>query len=158
MPCGIARNRSSVQRVSPAVRYFVGLWAVVAVLAGCGESVQQAVVDWAEPPRYTYVLESTCGERALIGRYRITVENGQVVTAEGLDEPARRTVADSPPDTIPTLAQLVTELNEARRTRAGVAELETDPATGHPTRITIDPELDAVDDESCYAISGLTTP
>jgi hypothetical protein len=91
-------------------------------------------------------------------RYRITVENGQVVKAEGLDDPARRTVDDSPPDTIPTLAQLVTEVNEARRTRAGVAELETDPATGHPARITIDPEPDAIDDESCYAISGLTTP
>jgi hypothetical protein len=136
----------------------VGLWAVVAVLSGCGDSVQQAAVEWVEPPRYTYVLESTCGERALIGRYRITVENGQVVKAEGLDEPARRTVADSPPDTIPTLAQLITELNEARRTRAGVADLETDPATGHPTRITIDPEPNAIDDESCYAISGVTMP
>nr|WP_221374720.1 DUF6174 domain-containing protein [Actinoplanes polyasparticus] len=61
------------------------------------------------------------------------------------------------PDTIPTLAQLVTELNEARRTRAGVADLETDPAPGHPTRITIDPEPNAVDDESCYAISLVTT-
>ncbi len=38
-----------------------------------------------------------------------------------------------------------------------MADLETDPAPGHPTRITIDPEPNAVDDESCYAISLVTT-
>ena len=122
-------------------------------LSGCADTVQPAA-DWVEPARYAYVLESTCGERALIGRFRITVSDGKVIKAEGLDEPAQRTVADSPPDVIPTLGQLVEELNTARRNGAEVAELETDTA-GHPARITIDPSRNSVDDESCYAISGL---
>ncbi len=110
---------------------------------------------WEEPPRYTYDLMSTCGERALIGRYRITVEDGKVTKAEGLDEPTRRTVADLPRDAIPTLSQLIDELNAARSAGAATADLETDPATGHPTKITIDPEPHAIDDESCYTISAL---
>ncbi len=138
------------------VRRVAVVAAVTAALSGCGNDVQPAA-QWPEPSRYTYVLESTCGERALIGRYRITVADGKVTAAEGLDEPARRTVTDSPADTIPTLGGLVDELNQARQGGAGIAELETDGADGHPTRITIDPEPNAVDDESCYAITDFTT-
>jgi len=141
-------------------------WAVaaatfvaMAALTGCGEAgahstaPAQAAVQWQEPARYSFVLDSTCGERALIGRFRITVEQGKVTKAEGLDESARRAVENGPSDTAPTLRQLLDELDEARQARADVAELSADPSDGHPTKITIDPAADSIDDESCYAIT-----
>ncbi|MBU2670290.1 hypothetical protein KOI35_42990 [Actinoplanes bogorensis] len=112
-------------------------------------------MTWAEPARYSYVLDSACGERALIGRYRITVADGRVTDVRGLDAPGARTVADSPREVIPTLRQLVDELNAARAAGAEVADIDTDPATGHPTRITIDPSSNSLDDESCYTITVL---
>ncbi|MGK5683072.1 DUF6174 domain-containing protein [Actinoplanes sp. URMC 104] len=141
--------------MSSHVRRWAASAAVVGVLAGCdGPQEHEAALSWEEPAAYTYELDSQCGERALIGRYRITVRDGRVTHAEGLDEPARRTVADSPSDTIPTLGRLADELDEARRAGADVARIETDPADGHPTRITIDPAENSTDDESCYTVTA----
>jgi hypothetical protein len=155
------------------------LFAATAALTGCGESggatasptqtaapTQTAPTQtaaptptaarWREPTRYTYVLDSTCGERALIGRFRITVEKGKVTKAEGLDDSAKRALETTKSEPPPTLRQLLDELDRARQAGADVAELTTDATDGHPTKITIDPAANSIDDESCYAITEFT--
>lgn len=132
------------------MRIAVALLGLMTV-AACGETPEPAPA-WQEPSDYTYVLRSSCGERPLIGRFRVTVENGQVTKAEGIGEADERSL-ESTELTPPTLGQLLDELEEARRNDAHLAELTSDPADGHPTKITIDPIKDAIDDEACYAIT-----
>jgi len=131
----------------------VGLLAAM-TLAACGEQSQtaRAAPAWQEPSSYTYVLRSSCGERPLIGTFRITVENGQVTKAEGISEADERSL-ESTELSPPTLGQLLDELAEARRNDAHEAELTSDPTDGHPTKIVIDPIENAIDDEACYAIT-----
>ncbi|MEV6345652.1 DUF6174 domain-containing protein [Actinoplanes sp. NPDC051851] len=136
---------------------WVTLAAVTAALSGCGGNPEPtAAVAWQEPARYTYELESSCGERALIGRFRITVEQDEVTAAEGLDESGRWFVADARSEPVPTLGQLLDRVDRARQQGAAIAEVTTDPADGHPTRIDIDPDAGAIDDESCFSIAGYT--
>ncbi|MGN9910437.1 DUF6174 domain-containing protein [Phytohabitans sp. LJ34] len=132
------------------MRIVVALLGVLTV-AGCAET-SKATPPWQEPGSYTYVLQSSCGERPLIGRFRITVEDGKVTKAEGIGESDKRSL-ESTELTPPTLGQLLDELEEARRNDADLAELTSDPADGHPTKITIDHVKEALDDEACYAIS-----
>jgi hypothetical protein len=136
------------------------LVAATAALAGCGDSGADTVApasQWQEPSRYSFVLDSTCGERALIGRFRIMVEQGRVTKVEGLDESAQRALEGGRNDIAPTLRQLLQELDSARRAGAEVADITTDPADGYPTKITIDPAANSTDDESCYAITEFST-
>ncbi|WP_328475402.1 DUF6174 domain-containing protein [Actinoplanes sp. NBC_00393] len=138
-------------------RRWVVLAAAAAALSGCGGSPEPAAAaEWQEPARYTYELKSSCGERALIGHFRITVEQGKVTAAEGLDESGRWFVEDARSEPAPTLGQLLDQANRAREQGADVAEVTTDPADGHPTEINIDPQANAIDDESCYTITGYT--
>jgi hypothetical protein len=73
--------------------------------------------------------------------------------ATGLDDAARNALASGHSDLVPTLGHLVDELNAAKRAGADVARVDVDPGDGHPVRITIDPNKNAVDDELCYTIS-----
>lgn len=112
--------------------------------------------QWHEPARYTFVLDSRCGEQPLIGRFQISVANGTVTAATGLDDAARNALAGGRRDLIPTLGHLVNELDTAKHTGADIAQADLDPGDGHPTRIIIDPSKTAVDDELCYTISDYT--
>jgi hypothetical protein len=106
-------------------RVWSGLVVALVGLGGCASAEPEADVSWREPARYAYTLESSCGERALIGVFRISVEGGRVVDAEGLDKSAERTVESAAAGVVPTLGELVEELNVARRERiAGGDELE----------------------------------
>ena len=125
--------------------------------ATAGATPARSAPIWAEPARYRFVLDSTCGERALIGRFRATVVDGRVVRTEGLDDAAKRAVQLRLADLVPTLGQLVVEVDTAREDGAAVARTDVDPVDGHPTAITIDRTTDAIDDESCYVISDYTT-
>lgn len=109
--------------------------------------------EWREPAAYTFTVESACGERGFLGRFRISVAGGAVVKSEGLDEPGRRWLSAGPTDPVPTLAGLVAEVQTARKQSADVARLESDPVDHHPIRITIDPNRNSIDDEACYTIS-----
>jgi hypothetical protein len=136
---------------------------LLAALAGCARSngggpdnPAGGVPTWTEPANYIYVLESTCGERALIGRFQITVTNARVSRTEGLDEAGRRAVMLRLANLAPTLGKLVSDADKARRNGADKVEVKTDPTDGHPTSIRIDPEENALDDEECYAISDYT--
>jgi hypothetical protein len=108
---------------------------------------------WTEPPAYKFTLTSTCGERALIGRFRVTVTKGMVTRTAGLDDAARKALMLRLSRLVPTLGQLLDEADTARRNGADEVVVHVDPADGHPTSIRIDPSRDAIDDESCYDIS-----
>ncbi|WP_037672625.1 DUF6174 domain-containing protein [Streptomyces griseus] len=140
-----------------AVRSTARALLACAALTACGAPVPTAGTAparpaWTEPAAYTYTLTSSAGERALIGAFRVTVRDGEVVRATGLDEDSRRVVAESP-GAIPTLAGLLAELDEARHDRADVtrARYATD---GHPLRIEVDRDENATDDEARYVISA----
>jgi hypothetical protein len=118
-------------------------------LAGCSKPAEST---WQPPADYAYTLDSRCGEQLLIGRIRLWVEDGVVVRAEGLDEPGVR-LEDAGLEHLPTLATLVGYYNDAVRTGADTATIETDPADGHPVRIDIDHGRTSLDDESCFVIT-----
>ena len=118
--------------------------------SGCARKPEPATIEWREPAGYTYDLDSACGERALIGHIRITVEQGRVTAAVGLDEPGRRALRTTRSDPPPTLGGLLDEVNRARKQGAAVAEVAADPADGHPSKVTIDPIANAVDDDRLH--------
>ncbi|MGW5613984.1 DUF6174 domain-containing protein [Streptomyces sp. NPDC003877] len=135
---------------------------LLCALAACGGGTGQAAnaqgtgasgrTAWREPAAYTYTLRSSGGERALLGTFRITVRDGAVAGAVGLDDTARG-VAASQPDAVPTLGQLLTELERVRRGGAATAEAWY-AADGHPLRIVLDEDDNAVDDEARYDITA----
>lgn len=106
---------------------------------------------WAEPDAYTYTLKSSEGERSLLGTFRVTVQDREVVKAVGLDDSGRR-VVEQMPDEVPTIGGLLEEMEQARRDNADTAEAEY-AADGHPVRISLDWEANAIDDEALYIIT-----
>ncbi|KOV52806.1 MULTISPECIES: DUF6174 domain-containing protein [Streptomyces] len=109
---------------------------------------------WEEPSSYTYTLVSSQGERALIGTFRVTVRDGEVARAVGLDDSGRQVVRRGLAE-VPTIGMLLEELEQARRDAAHTAEAEY-AADGHPVRISLDREKNTIDDEALYVISGFT--
>ena len=93
------------------------------------------------------------GERLLIGRFRVEVENGAVVSVEALDGQAQSVTAFITPEAVPTLAEILERVAEARRQNAYEVTLSTDPVDGHPTMVSIDWDFNTIDEEECYAIS-----
>lgn len=117
--------------------------------------------EWREPSAYSFTLASECGERSLIGRFHIEVENGVVVGVEGLDEQGRRFVESRSSEGrrtggVPTLAGLLGQVAEARRDGADRVEVKADQTDGHPVSIAIDRRINATDDEECYEISAFS--
>jgi Family of unknown function (DUF6174) len=112
---------------------------------------------WSAPDNYEFELYSSCGERTLIGRFHIVVEDGRVIDARALDERARTLFRVGLRSEIPTLEELLEEVAEARRSNADLAKVTTDSSDGHPTLIEIDYNEQAIDDEACYEISAYST-
>lgn len=112
------------------------------------------VPHWEPPDRYGFVLESSCGERSLNGRFHVVVREGQV-RARALDRSARAFLryADDTGEDVPALEDLRKEAATASAEGADMVELKADPDDGHPTSIDIDYDEDAIDDEACYVIS-----
>ncbi|MEU7722123.1 DUF6174 domain-containing protein [Streptomyces tibetensis] len=152
--------RRAARAALPSLLLIAGLaWATTS----CGEKAASGTAGtesapapsgtaWKEPSSYTYTLTSSEGERALIGTFHVTVRDHKVVKAAGLDDSSRRVVKQSPA-AVPTIAVLLDELAQARRENADTAEAEY-AADGHPARITLDWEKNAVDDEALYVISA----
>jgi hypothetical protein len=142
-----------VKTVLPAIL----LLTVTGACAGPAANVTaEPPLTWTAPAKYGFTLDSRCGERALIGRFQVTVQDDRVVRTEGLDDAARRALMLRIADLVPTLSGLEAEAETARRQGADVVRVERDPGDAHPTKITIDPELNAVDDEACYTIEDYT--
>ncbi|MFG1666921.1 DUF6174 domain-containing protein [Streptomyces sp. Y7] len=128
---------------------------LVCAAAGCADEPEPeseaTAASWREPDSYAYTLRSSEGERSLIGAFRITVRDGAVVKAVGLDDSGRR-VVDDVPDTVPTIGDLLAEWEQARREDADTAEVEY-ARDGRPERISLDWAENAIDDEALYVIS-----
>jgi hypothetical protein len=120
-----------------------------ACLAGCSAPAESG---WRPPGDYAYTLESSCGERLVHGKIRLTVKGGAVTEAVGLDESGRATVDLAKLDRLPTLDDLVEEYNTAVRNGAHKAEAQFGE-DGRPIRIDLDQRRNAIDDEACYVIS-----
>lgn len=123
------------------------------LVAACsGGSEQTAATGPATPATlpaaYSYTLTSSCGERSLIGTYRVRVADGVVTDVD----PRGRAMA--PPDLgdVPTIADLEAMIGAAEPD--AVVEVERD-VDGLLTSVSIDHVPDAIDDEECYAVSGL---
>jgi hypothetical protein len=133
------------------------LLALSGACAGEQPSVmQEAPATWTVPAKYGFILVSECGERALIGRFQVTVVDDKVAHVTGLDDSSRRALMLRIADLVPTLKQLETEAETARREGADAVVLERDPFDAHPTKIAIDPSSNAADDEECYTIEDYT--
>ena len=136
---------------------------LTAPIVGCGgarvgsapSGEEQHRADWQEnkPATYSFTLDSQCGYMSLIGRFAVRVHDGDVARAEGLDESARVMIEQGFVDDVPTLDELLDELDRARLSDADRAEAEFDPTDGHPTLVEIDHDANATDDEACYHIS-----
>ncbi len=127
------------------------------VLSSCGNGLRSDALAAAEQRwrasgivDYTMILTSLCGERALIGRFVVTVDDGEVSAVEGLDDAADWAV-DADLALVPTIDELFALLHEARD--ADEASATYDPDLGHPTSIYLDWHRNAVDDEECYTVS-----
>jgi hypothetical protein len=106
---------------------------------------------WIEPAAYTFKLESACGERALIGIFRVTVEDHRTVAFSGVDAAGIWFHGD--PGSIPTLAAILAETADAKARNASRVDVTSDPLDGHPVDVSIDRIANGIDDESCYRIS-----
>ncbi|MFE7839342.1 DUF6174 domain-containing protein [Streptomyces sp. NPDC057474] len=132
------------------------IWA----LSACGEestaakgptTTKGSAPAWEEPSAYSYTLKSSEGERSLIGTFKVTVRDGKIVEAAGVDESGRRVVEQELSE-VPTIAGLLKKAETAREEGADVVEVEY-AKDGRPTSISIDREEDAIDDEEAYALS-----
>ncbi|MFJ5262496.1 DUF6174 domain-containing protein [Streptomyces sp. NPDC088387] len=135
--------------------------ALLCATAACGnEAAQEAGrgaeggggTPWEEPDAYVYTLTSSEGERSLIGTIRVTVRNGKVTGAVGLDDSGRRVVEQDPGE-VPTVGELLEEAERARQNGAVTADVSY-AADGHPTRIDLDQDRNTIDDEARYVISA----
>ncbi|MEV0442376.1 DUF6174 domain-containing protein [Streptomyces spectabilis] len=156
-----ARSRVPV-RVLASAALVAG---VVGAASACGDEPSAYVLKaqptpassaggagWKEPSSYAYTLRSGAGERSLIGTFRVTVRDGKVSEAVGLDDSGRRVVKELP-DQVPTIGALLKEAERAEREKAHKAETRY-AADGHPVRITLDWDKAAIDDEALYVISA----
>lgn len=125
-------------------------------LAGCGSPRASNVPSWQAPDGYEFTLDSSCGERSLIGKFRVVVENGSVAEAEGLDESGRALFEHGFGDDVPTLSELLDQAATAEEEGADVVEVEATDE-GRPTAIDIDWDSNATDDEACYRITAYGT-
>jgi hypothetical protein len=132
------------------------LAALALTVSACESSDVGEPSTWTDPASYEYTLDSRCGEQLLHGRMKFTVAGGKVVKAEGLDQAGEGTInaVDGRLDPMPTLNELMSHYENARASGAYIALAEYDPADGHPTKITVDGDRNAIDDELCYTITG----
>lgn len=161
-----------MRRIHPAAAVVLaGAW-----LAGCAPATQGDVPSdaprsatgldaetWDAPDDYSFVLHSRCGERDGLGRYAIVVEGGEVTEVDAPHwarvgrEGGRIGFVSDVAGGAPTLPELVAEAAAAEAAGADVAELNTDE-DGRPTRLDIDWDEEALDDEACFIVSDYVSP
>ena len=136
-------------------RFWLLIAAVVLTNCGGGHAI---TTDWTAPERYEFELESTCGERNFLGRYRIVVEDSEVTEATGLDASSRRLMSHEEfRAEVPTLAELLEQARDAQSQGADIVDVAFDASDGHPTQVNIDWDEAAMDDEACYDVEEYTS-
>jgi Family of unknown function (DUF6174) len=107
--------------------------------------------SWTEPAKYGFVVDRQCAGGPSLGRYRVSVENGQVVKADRIDG---RTAEGEEEIEVPSLGGLL-ELARTAADDGGAVSTTVDPKDGHPTAVSFDVSDDAqTDGPSCFAISA----
>jgi len=122
--------------------------------AGPTPAASPAPVEWSEPDAYTFTLESTCGERALIGTFNVEVQHGETVGVEAISGYFVSHPAALPTSAVPTLDDLLAEASDARSRDADEVSVVLDPIDGHPVWVSIDWKTNTIDDEACYEITN----
>lgn len=140
------------------MRSALATMAAVVMVTGCGSpssdpAGRSQARTWESPGDYRYDLKSTCGEQALIGEFRITVEDSEVADVKGLDEASERLLGSQFADVIPTIEELLEMADQAERDGAEMHNIEYD-SEGVPSLIEFDYSLNAIDDESCFVITN----
>lgn len=120
---------------------------------GTGAAASSSPPAWVEPAAYKFSFESSCGERALIGRFRAEVQDGVVVRSEGLDDAGRGALMLRIADIVPTLGEMQADV--AAVGGGARVVIERDPADGHPVVISAD-DPNSIDEEICYRILEYT--
>ncbi|MFI2431609.1 DUF6174 domain-containing protein [Streptomyces sp. NPDC018693] len=141
-----ARNRATA-----AALVAVTAWTTAACDDAGTAPASKPVRTWQEPASYVYTLDVR--EQVLWGRFRVTVRDGKVAEASGLDADSRRALQESPARPVPTIGELLDRLDRARADDADTAKADY-TADGLPRRITLDWDENAIDDEAEYVISG----
>ncbi|WP_330324579.1 DUF6174 domain-containing protein [Streptomyces pseudovenezuelae] len=131
--------------------------ALLCATTACGSSTSAESAErgeqrttWEEPAAYAYTLTSTT--QVLAGTFRVKVRDGAVTEAVGTDADSRRQTQELP-DQVPTIGELLKRLNQARSDNADTAEADY-ADDGHPVRISLDWDKNAIDDEALYVISA----
>lgn len=133
----------------------IPLLATVVLVAGCTSSPGPAphpsttasAPAWTEPAKYGYVLDRKCDAGPSLGRYRVTVQDGDVLTADRIDG---RTAEGEEEIDVPTMSGLVS-LAETTAEDGGAVVTRVDPADGHPTFVSVD--VSDGEGPSCFAVS-----
>jgi len=131
----------------------------IVLLAGCSSGVTFPDPPQAPPSTtgatawstasYRYTIGSSCGERAFIGTYHVTVKDGRI-TRIASEDPNEQ-IIDFYQGELPTIADLL-----ARQHAEGdgaPSEFRFDAATGVPTSVAFEGDPHAIDDEECYTIT-----
>lgn len=123
------------------------------LLVGCGGGPEPPATTGgpeqaALPAAYSFRLTSSCGERALIGSYRVWVVDGEVARVDPIG--GTTTVPDL--SYVPSIADLEAMIDDAEPD--AVVEVDRD-AGGLLTWVSIDHVPNGIDDEECYRLSGL---
>lgn len=126
----------------------LGLWAFAA----------RQPATWVEPPAYEYTVQLSCTMEFPPGQYTLTVADGVVRKAVGDNAQSQEMirVRKLKPEWFPTLGSLFEDFQQAEDEDADVAEISFDPVDGHPRRIRLDYDNDAIDDEACYDVVTFT--
>ena len=138
------------------MRAIIGVVTLSFLLGACASDGDVGGEPWMEVANYSYVLDSSCGDRVLIGSFEITVRDHVVSDVVALDESAVAMLNSSGFEHVPTLDDLVAEYRTAVQENAIKAEIQHAPLDGHPVTITIKWDKEAIGDEACYTVTGYT--
>jgi hypothetical protein len=122
--------------------------------AAAGVAPGGSAPAWTEPAKYGFVLDRQCGSGPSLGRYRVAVAGGQVVTADRIDG---KTAAGEEEIDVPTLREML-DLAQTAADDGGEVSTTVDPADGHPITVSIDVSDGGTDGEtdggrSCFTVS-----
>ncbi len=136
--------------------------AVVALAGGCTSAPKASPrwsasatgaaspPPWTEPAKYGFVVERRCGGGPSMGRYRVSVENGEVVRADRIDG---KTAQGEEEIGVPSLGELL-QLAQTAADDGGAVSTTMDPADGHPTAVSFDVSDDGQGGaEACFTIT-----
>ena len=117
--------------------------------AAASEVAVASAPPWVEPAAYSFVLDRQCNRGPSVGRYRVAVENGEVVKADRIDG---RTAAGEEEIEVPSLSALL-DLAQTAADDGGEVTTKFDPADGHPVAVSFNVSDEGTDSASCFLIS-----